>query len=160
MAYKPVDFFVGAVDIFAVLMPGAVFTAVSASLLTDDLLGIAVPTATNTVEFWVAFGVGSYLFGHLLFAAGSILDSVIYAPVRKKLIPPRSDLAYNAADRIKTNELGEHNAAMNTYQYCRSILDLNDPSAASQIRRLEADSKFFRSMAVIFALLFLKAFSC
>jgi hypothetical protein len=150
MAYKPSDFFVGAVDLFAVMMPGAVFTAVASSFLPDKLFGIDLPATTNTAAFWVTFVVSCYLFGHLLFAIGSILDSLIYDPIRKRLVPREKDDAYNIATQLADNELGEYKPAMNTFQYCRSVLDFNDPGAASLIRRLEADSKFFRSISVVF----------
>jgi hypothetical protein len=73
MNFDPQKFFIGLMDFFSILLPGA--------LLTYLLMGEAGPLVLGDqydklagAQAWAAFLFASYLFGHLVFLLGSWLD--------------------------------------------------------------------------------------
>ncbi|HEX6307291.1 MAG TPA: hypothetical protein VFZ69_03825 [Longimicrobiales bacterium] len=158
MSYKPDDFFVGVVDFFAVLLPGAVVVAVGRPFLPETLYGAdgVLQPVTGAAASWMMFLLGSYLAGHLLFLLGAFLDSTLYDPLRSVTVPPKKDEAYRAARAARDGSLGGSAEVMNPFQWARASLRLQAPAAVAEIERYEADSKFFRSLTVaLYALLFL-----
>jgi hypothetical protein len=164
---KPSDFFIGVIDFFAVLLPGA-----SVLYLLQPLIvgGTPMPwlPATRT-QGWVVFLVLAYIAGHLLHAIGSlVLDDHIY----DKFYVPRWRPSHSRAakwigqadpDRLR----GDGDAAatllarvylttsVNTrgttyYDWCLSDVRVNSPTGAAEVDRVQADSKFFRSMVFVF----------
>jgi 8-oxo-dGTP pyrophosphatase MutT (NUDIX family) len=176
MSFEPQKFFIGLVDFFAVILPGALLTFLIKDL-GDDLLGPAYFDLTGPAG-WVAFIGVSYLLGHFVFLLGSwLLDDLTYDPMRKasygaqikrlasgkRLSPivPRgiarlffgkeTDLAVNYALKIKNYYLGPLEApeAVNAFQWSKARLTLDHPTAIESVHRFEADSKFFRSLVVL-----------
>jgi ADP-ribose pyrophosphatase YjhB (NUDIX family) len=90
MGFEPQKFFIGVIDLFSVLLPGAVLTF----LLKDPLWRILVYTGPEAcpvakpdypggAEGVAIFLVTSYLLGHFIFLIGSaLLDDRIYDPVK------------------------------------------------------------------------------
>ena len=176
MSAEPQKFFVGLVDFFSVVMPGAMLTY----LVGPDLLGLFEwrrPVAPNGVESWVAFLFVSYLLGHFIFLAGSLLLDPIFDRVRKAT-PEAPDRAEGGASRFwpwvarhalkkeadacvreakaaKARHLVKLGAddAMNTFQWAKARLALGHPDALEIVNRAEAESKFFRSLVVVLAVL-------
>ena len=73
MNLDPQKLFIGLMDFFSILLPGA--------LLTDLLMGEVGPVVLGDryakldgAQAWAAFLFASYLFGHLVFLLGSWLD--------------------------------------------------------------------------------------
>ena len=150
MADKPTDLFVGVIDFFAVILPGAIVVAAAYPLLDKYASGLDLfwrIRGDNTAQ-WVLFIFGSYLAGHLLFLIGAHLDEAIYDPLRRHFKPPDEDDAYGVADRIRKDALLDASDAVNTFQWARSILRVAAPAANAEVERYEADSKFFRSFSV------------
>ena len=163
---KPSDFFIGVLDFFAVLLPGAALV-----YLLQPLIIAGTPTqwmpATPT-QGWVAFLVLGYIAGHLLHAIGSwLLDDYVYG----KLYLPRWRSPHSRAKkliRMGPSALREDSKAAETllarvylttkvdpqgtnyYDWCLSDVRLNSPAGAGEVDRLQADSKFFRSMVFVF----------
>lgn len=84
MGFEPQKFFIGVIDFFSVLLPGAILTY----LLMDDigprLMGSNSYAHMNGVEAWLAFAVSSYLAGHFIFLIGSfLLDEWVYDRLRQ-----------------------------------------------------------------------------
>lgn len=123
----------------------------------------------------------SYLLGHLVFLLGSWLDvfydwalrytlntQIALLAHRDRLLPwlaraliwlvfkGERNLAVNRAVRIKQQALGSLLAedSMNTFQWCKALLNVESPPSLAVVQRLEADSKFFRSFFVVLALVF------
>ena len=83
-SYKPGDFFLGIIDFFGILLPGAVFLFLQ-SIVASEVLGynilIKILAGPFELQFsnlpaavqWVAFLFGAYLFGYLLFEIGRSL---------------------------------------------------------------------------------------
>ena len=147
MGYKPEDFFVGVVDFFAVLLPGALLSFVMMDFATRNVFGKVLPHVEGT-QAWVVFAFSSYLLGHFVFLAGSYVD-LIYDPLRKVFKP--QDRTYLRARELKEKCLGDSvkEPLMNTFQWSKTTIQLKCPAALAEIRRYEADSKFFRSLIVV-----------
>ena len=162
MAVKPSDFFVGVIDFFAVILPGAIIVAIGYPHIPTFLLGehgIVRPIEGDAVQ-WIVFAVSAYLAGHFLFLIGSVLDSTLYDPMRLVSVPLDGDKAFRAAEAVRDEMLDGVDAGVNPFQWARAVLRLHAPAALVEIERFEADSKFFRSLCVaLFALLlvFLRA---
>jgi hypothetical protein len=99
-----------------------------------------------------AFLLSSYLLGHFVFIAGAKLD-VLYDRWRKRAKPESGDKTYQAARALQqalTKEIV--GGDFTTLKWARTYVQVNAPSARVEIDRLEADSKFFRSLVVVSAL--------
>jgi 8-oxo-dGTP pyrophosphatase MutT (NUDIX family) len=172
-------FFIGLMDFFSILLPGA--------LLTWLLMGEAGPVVLGDryaklggAEAWAAFLFASYLFGHLIFLLGSWLDEfydwvrrytlntqITLLARRSRLLPwparaliwlvfkRERNLAVERAGRIKWQALGPLQAqdAVNTFQWCKALLNAESPASLAVVQRFEADSKFFRCFTVVLLLL-------
>ena len=147
---KPGDMLLGVLNFLAILVPG--FVAIA-------LIGLAKPNwvepfissiATLTTVREVAYAIAAYFVGQIAFLLGSILDPV-YGSVRKILSPADNTKAYDCVEKIRNSylKLDAERAAVNPYQWSKAILMAAAPTAADDINRFEADSKFFRSLAVV-----------
>jgi 8-oxo-dGTP pyrophosphatase MutT (NUDIX family) len=179
----PQKFFIGLMDFFSILLPGALLTY----LLKDDmglrLLGDEYSNLGDA-EKWMVFLFSSYLLGHFIFLLGSwLLDDHLYDPIRKAtykeqikrlangkqlssrlirmltvwLVKTDADNAVSLAVRVKEHYLDPLNAssAINAFQWCKAKLTLEHPEAMATVQRFEADSKFFRSLLIVLCVLIL-----
>lgn len=159
---KPSDFFVGVIDFFAILLPGAALVYLFRPFLDTDVLNRWVP-ATST-QAWVVFLVLAYIVGHLLHALGSwLLDDYVYGKIYLPRYRPSharaaGDLSALANDndamktllarvRLKTEA---NSTGTNYYDWCLSDIRVTRPAGAAEVDSLQADSKFFRSMVFVF----------
>src|SRR5437660_5379215 len=131
MNFEPQKFFIGLMDFFSILLPGAMLTYLLMGEVGPVVLGSAQFEKLTGAGGWVAFLISSYLFGHLIFLVGSWLDEFydwcrrytlntqIYLLARRgKLLPWLSraliwlvfkserNLAVERAGRIKRHALG------------------------------------------------------
>ena len=182
MSLEPQKFYIGVVDFFSILMPGALLTYLSkdwaASVMSHQ---DGYPLADT--EAWIAFLFTSYLLGHLIFMLGSALDDLIYDPLRRCtslgqmgrlargkglsarlwrrmaesrwLFGSNADAAVIQTQRIKARSL--HTLTdinvINAFQWSKARLSKEHPEGLVAVQRFEADSKFFRSLCVVLALL-------
>lgn len=162
---KPSDFFIGVTDFFAVLLPGAALV-----YLLQPLMIAGTPRAwfpATPTQGWVMFLVLAYIAGHLLYALGSwLLDKYVY----RKLYLPRFRAPHAQAAKLTDTPfaLGNDKDAAKTllarvclttkadstgtnyYDWCLSDVRVSSPVGAAEVDRLQADSKFFRSMVFVF----------
>lgn len=77
MSFKPADFLITVFEFFSVMLPGAALCYFLGTQYGELLFapGRLFPAPSN-VEKWVMFIFSSYLFGHILFAIGSVLDDL------------------------------------------------------------------------------------
>ncbi len=147
---KPSDFFVGVLDFFAILLPGAIAAALLAPRV--PLFSGLLAAPPGDAGQWALFLVAAYFLGHLVFLAGSWLDGP-YNRLRERLNPYGNESAYQCATRIRDGLIdASERQALNTFQWARSVLLHCAPAAAADVHRLEADSKFFRSLLVVLLL--------
>lgn len=146
---KPGDFFVGVLDFFAILVPGAIATAILQPRFGHLVFGPLVAPPPGGAGQWVAFLVFAYFIGHLVFLIGSYVDG-IYNLIRERLSPYNNESAYQCATRLRDQIVDPaERVALNTFQWSRAVLIATCPAAADDVSRLEADSKFFRSLMVV-----------
>ena len=197
---KLTDLFVGILDFFAILLPGAIATAVliaqAEPALNQRIVHGLFLVPVNETAAWAMFAVASYFLGHLIFMAGSWLDGLFHtwrefryhrhvdmakrrrrrerrnatAPKRKRWPYLRklkaflkrwcrkqrkTDTLFECATRVRNLrfQTPDEQNAINTFQWARSVLIEKFPAAATDVHRLEADSKFFRSLVVLSLLL-------
>lgn len=149
---KPSEFYVGVLDFFAILLPGAIATAILAPRFGQLIFGPLIAAPTSEVGNWAVFLTVSYFLGHLIFLVGSYID-VLYNTLREWRNPYGNESAYRCATRIRDSLIEDvEREALNTFQWARSVLISKCAVAADDVHRLEADSKFFRSLLVVCAL--------
>ncbi len=149
---KPSEFYIGVLDFFAILLPGAIATAILSPWLAHWIFGPLIDKPTSESGLWVIFLTCAYFLGHLIFLVGSYID-VLYNSLRERFNPYGNQSAYQCATRIRNTLIDEaEQEALNTFQWARSVLILKNPVSAEDVHRLEADSKFFRSLLVVFSL--------
>jgi ADP-ribose pyrophosphatase YjhB (NUDIX family) len=185
MSFEPEKFFVGIIDFFAILMPGAVLTYLFKDAAGPVILGAGYCGLKGT-EGWAVFLFSSYLLGHFLFFIGSSLDDFVYDPLRKMTdewqvrrilkavkISPRilrwfvehlffkgnPDLAVNRVVAIKEQYLKRIGSgkSVNAFQWCKARLATEHRDALAAVNRFEADSKFFRSFVPVMLILLVTA---
>ncbi|MEI7726540.1 MAG: NUDIX domain-containing protein [Bacteroidota bacterium] len=177
MNFEPQKFFIGLMDFFTILLPGAL-----ASFLLMDCAPVIIDakkySALSVEAKWMVFFVSSYFLGHFIFLIGAILmdehvyDNLMKFPLKKQvnrlakggllspkwmrslagiLIKPHTDEPRYRAIQIKEHYLESLNSssAMNAFQWCKARLTDENPEAMAIVQRFEADSKFFRSLTVI-----------
>jgi 8-oxo-dGTP pyrophosphatase MutT (NUDIX family) len=172
MNFDPQKFFIGIVDLFSILLPGAavVFLAWQWEP-ARELIEVDIGTGPQA---WLVFFFASYLVGHFLFLVGAQLDDLIYDPLAKAtdigsiqrlgnggalasrlrrgvargLLGKTDDSALIHALRIKALALGPDAGAVNTFQWSKARLSRHHPPGLAAVERFEADSKFFRSLMV------------
>jgi hypothetical protein len=73
MNFEHQKFFIGLMDFFSILLPGALLTYLLMGIVGPLVLGVRYSKLAGG-EAWAAFLFASYLFGHLVFLLGSWLD--------------------------------------------------------------------------------------
>lgn len=153
--YKPSDLFVGIVDFFAVLLPGAVLTF-ALQLANVNFLQKVIGASSREVK-WVMFVIASYLLGHFVFLVGAaFMDDAYDATYARRRYDENGKRLLNYVGRVKRRALSGNELA-NNFKWSRAFIRLNKPELAAEIDRLEADSKFFRSLTVLTAVGWLAA---
>jgi hypothetical protein len=192
---KPSELFIGVVDLFAVLLPGAILAFLTNYALLrfgpyfgHDLVRDLDRDLDGTSRAF-AFFLESYLFGHFVYGLSSPLDD-LYDRLRNdagttKLYDRVTQIRgkhVRAADAAVATEtidkwpdpkslhrwpraiawltqgswradLPKTDKVMNTFKFALALLQLRNPASLLGVRRLEADSKFFRSVVVLLVVL-------
>ena len=178
MNFEPQKFFIGLMDFFSILLPGALLTYLLMDEVGPLVLGDRYCNLAGA-QAWAAFLFASYLFGHLVFLLGSWLDEfydwarrytlnvqITRLARRGHLLPwlaraliwlvfkGERNLAVDRATRIKQQALGALQAkdAINTFQWSKAWLNAESPASLAVVQRFEADSKFFRCFTVVLLL--------
>jgi 8-oxo-dGTP pyrophosphatase MutT (NUDIX family) len=182
MNFEPQKFFIGLMDFFSILLPGALLTYLLMGDVGPVVLGDRYSTLARAeagAESWAAFLFVSYLFGHLIFLLGSWLDEfydwarrytlnaqIALLARRGRLLSwlaraliwlvfkSERNLAVGRAGKIKQQVLGALQAkdSINTFQWSKVWLNAESPTSLAVVQRFEADSKFFRCFTVVLLL--------
>ncbi len=182
MKLKPQDFFIGVIDFFSVILPGALVTYFLMGLLYADVFGTGkvFPLPETKTQQWVVFLIATYIIGNIIFLIASLLlDKLVYDKyLRNRFFKKNFDLSYHTATAIRdqyllseswisqlitTKKLKEEEVEellkkdkheiINTFKWAQHFLTVKFPEALVDIRKLEADSKFFRSLVVAFIII-------
>ncbi len=144
MAYKPSDFFLGAVHFFGILVPGAVLLFLHGHLL---LIPLGWENVSSHAALWVAFLVGSYVVGGILFGIGLLLDW-LYVLLR----PERSDHYFREIENHVHLPDAVKKDRNQVFHRAYSTLRLTDCPGLAEIERQMAEYKLFRSLVLVFAI--------
>jgi hypothetical protein len=143
---KPSDFFFGAMEFFAVLLPGVIL----AYLLlpwAPAVLGPVLPSLRGDWQPVVAFAVLGYAFGHGLHGMGSLLDSRhdrYYAQPRRHL--GEEPLLKEVRRRVE-QVYGALARSQSMHHWADAYVRTHSVAASAELERAGADAKFFRSFA-------------
>lgn len=156
---NPASLFIGVIDFFAVLVPGVIAAALTAAAMGSDL-----QQAGNILI--AALIIGGWVLGHALYGIGSWLDRLVYDPLFKPTDPAtpipakkgmwnyfhKNDRLHRLAIEITDYPDKATRAGVpgGMYQWARAWLNTHSPESTSLLDRYEADSKLFRSLAVLF----------
>jgi hypothetical protein len=150
MKFSPSDFFIGLIDFFSVLLPGAILCwtySAGINLLMNNVLDFEQTT------FTAVFLIASYIAGHFIYSLGSLFDEYVYEYFRKLFYKNR-DGAYTEANAIKNEIVSGKlnpgaNTAINLYKWAKGVIEIIEPPLITPIHKFEADQKFFRSFAIV-----------
>jgi 8-oxo-dGTP pyrophosphatase MutT (NUDIX family) len=180
MNFDPAKFFIGLIDFFSIILPGALLTYLLNPDLGPWLLGDARYALLVANDATLAFLFSSYVFGHFVFLIGAWGLDDLYDQVRlatrgsqikrlskgegaapawlrqlaSVLFKTDVDRTVEQAILIKEHYLDRLGAAkaVNAFQWCKAKLTLDSPAALATVQRFEADSKFFRSFVIVLVL--------
>lgn len=178
MKFEPGKFFIGVIDFFSILLPGALLTYA----LKDKVITVffAIPEFTlDTPEHMTIFVFLSYLLGHFIFLLGAaFLDDHVYDNLRVstyfeqvrrlargeklkskflRFLARHSFNSYSDRTIVKILQLKKFHLeplkaldTMNAFKWCKTYLNTIAPHTLSSVERFEANSKFFRSLFIVF----------
>jgi ADP-ribose pyrophosphatase YjhB (NUDIX family) len=179
MSFDPQKYFIGLMDFFSILLPGALLTYLLMDALGPVVLGDQYAALSGS-RGWAAFLFASYLLGHLVFLLGSWLDEfydwargfTLNAQIKRLarrgrplpwparvaiwlVFKGERNVAVERAGKVKQQALGALAAqdAINTFQWCKAWLNVKSPASMAVVQRFEADSKFFRCLTVVLLVL-------
>jgi len=78
MKFDPETLFISIIDLFSIMLPGALATALLKRAVEPILFPSVFPQFTGETAGWAAFLFASYLLGHFIFLFGSFLDDLLY----------------------------------------------------------------------------------
>ena len=163
---KAADIYVGVVDLFSIILPGALLALVFSAVFQANR-----PTFFDGVEFpkfipdWLLFLIGSYVLGHFVSALGSWVMDYLYDGYfkhnfefrKKREIPSLRRRADHLIMQVLGPEL--YKEEDNRLTWAESFLILSNAAGAAKLDKQEANSKFFRSLAAVAILTQLICFS-
>jgi hypothetical protein len=152
--FKPADVYVGVVELFSVLLPGALLLAAIVQAAGAGASILFSPLLDTDEAQWVAFVFAAYALGAFVFPVASTLDTRLYNPYRQRRWPKETDFAYNRATELRQRFFGPEDSAvvdrpMNTFAWAKTLLMFRAPGAFADVQRYEAESKFFRSLIIV-----------
>jgi 8-oxo-dGTP pyrophosphatase MutT (NUDIX family) len=175
--FEPGKLFVSVIDLFAILLPGALVAFLLRTELGQWLPGFNLERL-DSLQTGIIFFFLAYLIGHFVFLIGAwLVDDYVYEPIinaardrqierlavgkKRPTFVARLLAAWLArkptlhtirnAQQIKNHYLDALAArgSMNTFQWAKARLAVEAPQALQGVHRFEADSKFFRSLCVV-----------
>lgn len=149
-APKTSELYLGIVDLFAVILPGAIITF----MLQKGFNLEAHSEWFKGAQGWAAFLAASYIIGHVVSALGGLLLDKIY-DTGFKLHKNHSGyfrIRLRARDLIQSVLKPYFSEKDNAMEWAGMIARLRSAAASAEIDRLEADSKFFRSLLTVLIL--------
>jgi hypothetical protein len=154
MEVKAADIVLALMQFLEILLPGAFISFLLRDFADAHIFGpgLILPKASGEAQPWVVFFFSSYLLGHFVFLIASFLDGLMYDRARRTFKPKTRDLAFQKAELIKRRRMEEEDGkeVVNTFQWVKAKMNLEFPAALGEIKRHESDSKFFRSLVIVF----------
>ena len=156
MPYKPSDFFLGVVELYGVLLPGAALAFLFSADASSIFNGRILPRLNGPAEVGVAFVVASYILGQGLDAIGSlVLDWFTDWSYKDRKLKASPKLVAEA-EKIRRGMLGDNQDMVSGFRWARTCVALLSPEGTRAVERLEAEAKFFRSLTVLLVIAAIK----
>ena len=157
---KPNDFFLGVIDFFGIVVPGAILLFFYREQFTAFL-----ELSEDTSVWWIAFFVVAYVLGQLLHSVGESLSDWVdrtecnpyeksnhyYTKINTRIITADPKILLEIAWPETNGGLAKRDAFSYAYRYLRASQKSNQTVLADIDRRM-ADYKLFRSLVFVFAL--------
>lgn len=141
---KPGDLFLGVIDFFGILIPGAILVFLHQGFLIP-LLGF--PPPTSSAMSWIPAFVLAYVLGHFLLGFSDPLDRLAAR------WPSRETAAYLDAVRQKVQlPPGVPKQASHVFYAAFSYVRVRSGAAIIELERQAAEYKLFRSLTLLFLL--------
>jgi hypothetical protein len=146
MDMKPNNFYVGLVDFFSILLPGALLAFLCLPIAHQESAKVFQPVLQGT-EAWVAFTFAAYLLGQLISLVGATFMDWLYDQtyLNFKTRRPNRDLPFKKAQELA----GANGDMAGVLKWARAYVRLRSSDASLECDRFEATSKFFRSLFVV-----------
>lgn len=147
--YKPSDFFVGVMDFFSVLLPGAVLAFLCRGLAEKYIFVPPLEKLNGSAEHWVAFVFAAYLLGQFTFLISATFMDTLYDHTYLRYVRRKRDEAFTQAKALQ----GENGKIAGVLKWANVYVRTHNAAMGEQLDQLEATSKFFRSITVVLAIL-------
>jgi hypothetical protein len=144
MEYKPSDLFIGAIEFFGILVPGAALLFLHGDLLLNC---IHLNFGSDSLGKSAAFLAASYVIGQFLLGIGVPLNHALEIYQR-----PADDPFYVEVKGSIPLPAKLQKSRTNAFYRAYSFVRLKSPAALAEIERQMADYKLFRSLTLVFAL--------
>lgn len=154
MNFQPSNFYISIIDLFAILLPGAIAALVIYLELREGI-EVGIKGVESDSSFIKGFGLlaAAYLLGHFIGQLSAYLDEWIYDPLKKKVFSEQNRVVKVQCIRKKKYEIKPNPVYVNAYKWSLYKLQREMPEAAVEVNRYMADSKFFRSFFVLLLVL-------
>ena len=152
VGFKPGDLYIGVVELFAILLPGAILTYLVWRLHLQYLIEHSAAPLHNLAPGegaagYFTFAVLSYVVGHFLAALGWIfMDPVFEAQRTARLFPLLPILEGRVRARTVVQQSANLTESDDLFPWALAYIDTHYPAAAGKLEAIEADCKFFRNL--------------
>lgn len=150
-AMKPSDFFIGAMEFFAILVPGAILAFLMMPF-KDEIFGQLLPALAPGAAGWVAFAVVAFVLGHVLHHAGAALDKLYDREIKLRRRFGEEWAFARAKALIRARYGIDDQADVSYFLWAGSAVRAQCDAAAAELDRNGGESKFFRSLSLTSAL--------
>lgn len=150
MAEKPTDFFLGALDFFGILVPGAVLLAFAVVTYPSAAKSVADVLPLAGGERIAAFAVAAYLVGYLLHLLGFGIDRLYDATQQSSFERFYGRELYQRVMQLKREQLAaEDEKLIGAYRWALTNIRVRFPAWVADIDRMSAHTALFRSLTLI-----------
>jgi len=160
MGIKPNELFIGLVDFFAILVPGAIlsftFPKYIYANIAPDIICQPPPGSAGiwSAKEWAIFFLVSYVIGHFIHFFGAVTLNPLYERTfYKRKIEKYGSFWATTEDLIK-NLIPDHKS---TIRVADAFIRTENPMLASELDRHEAASKLFRGLTLLLMALSIKS---
>jgi hypothetical protein len=153
VADRPSEYFLGALDFFGILVPGAVSLVLLIAWYPRPAEAVAAIINLTGNERVIGFAVSAYLLGYLLHSSSAALDRLLDAVQQRSFERFYGRDIYQRARELKAQQLPEQDVSLiGTYRWALTSVRFLSPAWALELDRMAAHTALFRSMTLIVAL--------
>jgi hypothetical protein len=153
LSLKPGDFFVSVVDFFGILVPGALLALLILAPAQRYLFnGEVLPHVDGEPATTGLFLVMAYVCGQATEAVGSFLLDWVTDHTYRASKAKSSQALIERVRELRKQIIGDAGIVQSDFRWARLWVRTTSPEGFAAIERLGANAKFFRGLAVVFAI--------